>query len=911
MKRIPHTFLRALSRLSRPIIPIFMAALLTAWTVPPNMLAAAAAPPNPTSCQLTVLQTLLNNDKALGVIDNVGIQTDLQAKVSQAASALSANNVAVARHVLRAFDSAVAAQTGKHISASAAPSLMAVGSGSSTPICAGNLMAYGIGGAGTLVLAHYSADPVGPPSYTHQGSYFDLRLAPGATFTEVHVVTCDLSPAEDAMVWWSGTFWIPVTSQDYYGAGTSRCVAASITTQTLPSASNLTGDVFSAVDVPVTTGSCSATNPFPADSIICNGTSPALVASAPAPTPIILSSALSMQGTAATVTVDAQDYYYAAPHFTFTCAPQALQVNWGDGVTTTATPEPADSTCTQTLSASHTYTTYNAVYSQTINVTGSYVDGSSTSSPASLSYTVTTGPACNTSPLSPGSSAQYGGVGGQQFDCDYLQTSQRDVLGTGLTLIRDLPDPTGNVLGIGPGVIEVAAGTANAAGATSVEGLVETPAIAPPATSGTSVTYDISSQVLMLSLSYGVSVVGGASQQVFAVDGVDGQSASPELVPNIEFGLPTVPGADVQAALSDVTSVADTVKNGVESLLSKGEDLKDVYACITANNCSQYVDSTANSDLKAILGCSCAWIHTFSSTETTTATTSQSVYAPGAAVGAEVTIGNVGAGASAAGVLAFVETTISEAPPQVQQVSPSSGPTSGGTELTITGSNFANAQRVWFGKPGADGSVGVAPAGFTVVSGSEIQLKAPAHGAGSVQVYVAGPGGLSTGCTALTLSCASAFTYANTSLPVFMPIFDDSALDLSPGYALGGPSYNIYRHPASFTETGHTSPMPWVNIQSDAWVSFTFTVPAGAANEIAYEIPAGGWLNNGPADILVNGQMQAEITQGIGPARSYTGTQLVLWEAILSPGTYTVEVLTPSGSSVNVYGFWFSLPINV
>src|ERR1019366_7947378 len=63
--------------------------------------------------------------------------------------------------------------------------------------------------------------------------------------------------------------------------------------------------------------------------------------------------------------------------------------------------------------------------------------------------------------------------------------------------------------------------------------------------------------------------------------------------------------------------------------------------------------------------------------------------------------------------------------PAVTSISPSSGPTTGGTTVTITGTNFTGATKVGFGA--------VAATSFTVVSSTEITAVSPAQAAGTRQ----------------------------------------------------------------------------------------------------------------------------------------------------------------------------------
>jgi len=77
--------------------------------------------------------------------------------------------------------------------------------------------------------------------------------------------------------------------------------------------------------------------------------------------------------------------------------------------------------------------------------------------------------------------------------------------------------------------------------------------------------------------------------------------------------------------------------------------------------------------------------------------------------------------------------------PTVDSVQPSSGPTSGGTKVVITGTNLAHATSVKFGTINA--------ASFSVLLGEEIEAVSP-PGAGTVDVTVTSPEGTSETSTA-------------------------------------------------------------------------------------------------------------------------------------------------------------------
>jgi hypothetical protein len=71
--------------------------------------------------------------------------------------------------------------------------------------------------------------------------------------------------------------------------------------------------------------------------------------------------------------------------------------------------------------------------------------------------------------------------------------------------------------------------------------------------------------------------------------------------------------------------------------------------------------------------------------------------------------------------------------PVITNVSPSSGPATGGQRVTITGENLAGATSVLFG----DSEV----TGGTVVSATELIVTTPRHAAGTVEVQVSTPSG--------------------------------------------------------------------------------------------------------------------------------------------------------------------------
>jgi hypothetical protein len=83
--------------------------------------------------------------------------------------------------------------------------------------------------------------------------------------------------------------------------------------------------------------------------------------------------------------------------------------------------------------------------------------------------------------------------------------------------------------------------------------------------------------------------------------------------------------------------------------------------------------------------------------------------------------------------------------PAITGISPSLGPTAGGTSVTITGTGFTGATHVAFGA--------VAATSFNVASDTQITAVSPAQAAGPHHIIVTGPGGTSA------LVSADVYTY--------------------------------------------------------------------------------------------------------------------------------------------------------
>ncbi len=97
----------------------------------------------------------------------------------------------------------------------------------------------------------------------------------------------------------------------------------------------------------------------------------------------------------------------------------------------------------------------------------------------------------------------------------------------------------------------------------------------------------------------------------------------------------------------------------------------------------------------------------------------------------------------------------SPSPPAPTAISPTSGTTSGGTPVTITGTNFASGATVTFG--------GTAATSVVVVSSTTITATTPAHAAGVVNVVVTNSNGQSGTLT-------SGYTYTSSGTIMFVQV---------------------------------------------------------------------------------------------------------------------------------------------
>jgi len=256
--------------------------------------------------------------------------------------------------------------------------------------------------------------------------------------------------------------------------------------------------------------------------------------------------------------------------------------------------------------------------------------------------------------------------------------------------------------------------------------------------------------------------------------------------------------------------------------------------------------------------------------------------------------------------------------PLVSSVAPASGPTTGGTALTITGSAFGS---------GATVTVGGAPAtGVTIVSATSITATAPAHAAGTVGVTVTNPdaqsGSLASGFTYVgpptvaSVSPASGPTAGGTTVTIAGTSFVNGAAVTIGGAPATGITVINATTIAAVTPPHATGAATVVVTNPDAQSGskangFTYVAPAPSVSSVAPSTgpTTGGTVLTITGAAFVSG---AGVTVGGTPATSVSvvnATSITATAPAHSAGVVAVTVTNPdaqSGSLAN--GFTFVAP---
>jgi hypothetical protein len=275
------------------------------------------------------------------------------------------------------------------------------------------------------------------------------------------------------------------------------------------------------------------------------------------------------------------------------------------------------------------------------------------------------------------------------------------------------------------------------------------------------------------------------------------------------------------------------------------------------------------------LGSSAATVVTFVNSTTITATTPA-----GVAGSVNVTVTNPdGQSGTLSNAFAYSATA-----PTVGSVSPNTGFTTGGTAVTITGTNFA---------AGAAVSLGGGPAtGVNVLNGTTITATTPAHAAGPVNIVVTNTDGQSGTLTA-------GFTYV-------LPAPTVASVTPISGSTTGGTSITISgtNFVAGATVSLGSSAATGVAVVNGTTI--TATTPAGAAGTVNMTVtnPDGqsGTLSNAftynlTAPTVSNVSPSTGLTAG-GTAITITGTNFAAGAAVSLGGSPATGVTVVNGTTI-------------
>ncbi|WP_181725085.1 IPT/TIG domain-containing protein [Nocardia gipuzkoensis] len=241
------------------------------------------------------------------------------------------------------------------------------------------------------------------------------------------------------------------------------------------------------------------------------------------------------------------------------------------------------------------------------------------------------------------------------------------------------------------------------------------------------------------------------------------------------------------------------------------------------------------------------------------------------------------------------------ATPSLIGVSPSQGPTSGGTTVTLTGTNLTNATAVTFGATPATS--------FTVVSATQITAVVPPGFAGAVNVTVTTPGGASTLPSSYFYRAIPALTGVS---PSSGPLVGGNTVALTGTHFLGATTVRFGATAASaFTVVSDTQITATAPPNAAGTIAVTIITPAGTSNGVSYTYLPTPTItslnpNNGPTtggnSVTVTGTNLAQTTTvlfGATPAAFtvVSNTQIVTDPPPGAAGPVNLTIATPGGTS--------------
>ncbi|WP_160861951.1 putative Ig domain-containing protein [Shinella kummerowiae] len=248
------------------------------------------------------------------------------------------------------------------------------------------------------------------------------------------------------------------------------------------------------------------------------------------------------------------------------------------------------------------------------------------------------------------------------------------------------------------------------------------------------------------------------------------------------------------------------------------------------------------------------------------------------------------------------------AAPTVTSVTPTAGPTGGGTSVTITGSGFSGATAVTFG--------GAAATGYTIISNTLITATAPA-GSGTVDIRVTTAGGTSATTAADQYTYVSAPTVTSVS-PTAGPTGGGTTVIITGtgfAYASGTGAVKFGATNATYTINSNTQITATSPANSAGTYDITVVTPGGtsatsAADQYTYvsaptvtSVSTTAGPTAGGTTVTITGTGFASTTAVTFGATAATGftvtsnTQITATAPAGSAGTVDIRVTTVGGTS--------------
>ncbi len=254
------------------------------------------------------------------------------------------------------------------------------------------------------------------------------------------------------------------------------------------------------------------------------------------------------------------------------------------------------------------------------------------------------------------------------------------------------------------------------------------------------------------------------------------------------------------------------------------------------------------------------------------------------------------------------------APPSVSSVSPTSGPTTGGTAVTIIGTSFTGATAVTFS--------GTAATSFTVNSSTQISAITPARTVGGAQVIVTTSGGTSTNPVFFTYHAASPPSVSSVN-PTSGPTTGATVVTITGSNFTGATTVTFSGTAAtSFTVNSSTQITATTPPRPPGTALVVVTTPAGTSNSVPFFFIAAPVLNglsptHGPAaggnSVAITGinlTSASAVRFGNVPALFTVGSATQI-SATAPPGTgpVLVTVISPGGTSNGIFYDYVAGPV--